>query len=161
MEDSYAQGIWRNSNKWNDLEEPPGAFRHLGGDVRAGQAAYAETGGLLRQPFQGGGIGLIISGYTFVRQDRKGLPGQMGIQTDAFVAEMMTLTTAVHEHGGKICMQLVHAGGQTGAETIGCRPVAPSAVAVAQFPETPAKLSSKDIAELVALFVAGAKRARE
>jgi 2,4-dienoyl-CoA reductase-like NADH-dependent reductase (Old Yellow Enzyme family) len=108
-----------------------------------------------------GGVGLIISGYTFVRPDGKGLPGQMGIHTDAFAAEMKTLTAAVHDHGGKICMQLVHAGGQTNAATIGCRPVAPSVVAVAQFPETPTELSPGDIAQLIALFSAGAKRARE
>ena len=58
-------------------------------------------------------------------------------------------------------MQLHHAGGQTSTATIGSRPVAPSAVAVAQFPETPAELSVEDIAGLVALFSAGAKRARE
>jgi 2,4-dienoyl-CoA reductase-like NADH-dependent reductase (Old Yellow Enzyme family) len=108
-----------------------------------------------------GGVGLIISSFTFVRLDGKALPGQMGIHTDAFNAEMRALTAAVHEHGGKICMQLVHAGGQTNTETIGGRPVAPSAVAIAQFPETPAELSVEDIAELVALFSAGAKRARE
>jgi 2,4-dienoyl-CoA reductase-like NADH-dependent reductase (Old Yellow Enzyme family) len=107
-----------------------------------------------------GGVGLLISGCTFVRPDGKGFPGQMGIQADAFSAEMKSLTAAVHEYGGKICMQLHHAGGQTSAATIGGRPVAPSAVAVAQFRETPVELSVEDIAELVALFSAGAKRAR-
>jgi 2,4-dienoyl-CoA reductase-like NADH-dependent reductase (Old Yellow Enzyme family) len=109
-----------------------------------------------------GGVGLIISGCTFVRPDGKGFPGQMGIHVDAsFGAELKALTAAVHDQGGKICMQLMHAGGQTSAATIGSRPVAPSALAVAQFPETPAELSLEDIAELVAHFSAGAKRARE
>ena len=35
-----------------------------------------------------GGVGLIISGFTFIRPDGKGFPGQMGIHTDAFAAEM-------------------------------------------------------------------------
>jgi 2,4-dienoyl-CoA reductase-like NADH-dependent reductase (Old Yellow Enzyme family) len=74
---------------------------------------------------------------------------------------MQALTSAVHHQGGKICLQLVHAGGQTSAKTIGCLPVAPSAVAVAQFPETPQELTREDIAELVALFGKGAARARE
>jgi 2,4-dienoyl-CoA reductase-like NADH-dependent reductase (Old Yellow Enzyme family) len=108
-----------------------------------------------------GGVGLIISGCTFVRPDGKGFPGQMGIQTDTFRAEMEALTAAVHDQGGKIAMQLHHAGGQTSSETAGGRPVSPSAVAVAQFPETPAELSLDDIAELVALFGSGAKRAKE
>jgi 2,4-dienoyl-CoA reductase-like NADH-dependent reductase (Old Yellow Enzyme family) len=108
-----------------------------------------------------GGVGLLISGCTFVCPEGKGFPGQMGIQTDAFATDMNALTASVHDQGGKICMQLHHAGGQTSAEIIGGRPVAPSAVAVAQFPETPAELSSEDIAQLVAQFSVGAKRARE
>jgi 2,4-dienoyl-CoA reductase-like NADH-dependent reductase (Old Yellow Enzyme family) len=108
-----------------------------------------------------GGVGLIVSGCTFVRPDGKGFPGQMGIHTEIFAAEMKALTAAVHDQGGKICMQLHHAGGQTTAATIGSRPVAPSGVAVAQFPETPAELSLEDIAELVELFSVGATRARE
>ena len=108
-----------------------------------------------------GGVGLIISSFTFIRPDGKGLPGQMGIHTDAFAEAMKNLTAAVHGHGGSICMQLVHAGGQTSTKTIGSQPVAPSAVALQQFPEIPAELLHEDIAELVALFGAGAARARE
>ena len=108
-----------------------------------------------------GGVGLIISGYAFIRPDGKQYPGQMGIHTDAFSAEMKALSSAVHKQGGKICMQLVHVGGQTNSAIAGSRPVAPSAIATAQFPETPAELSREEIAELVALFSAGAARARE
>lgn len=107
-----------------------------------------------------GGIGLIITGYTFIRPDGKQLPGQMGIHTDDFAAEMEALTAAVHHQGGKICLQLVHAGGQTTAKTIGRQPVAPSAVQVAQFPELPAELAIGDIEEIVACFAAAAGRAR-
>ena len=34
-----------------------------------------------------GGIGLIVSGYTFVRPDGKGFPGKMGIHTDDFATD--------------------------------------------------------------------------
>jgi len=108
-----------------------------------------------------GGVGLIITGYTFIRPDGKQLPGQMGIHSDGFAAEMLALTDAVHREGGKICLQLVHAGGQTSAKIIGRQPLAPSAVKVAQFPEQPAELSITDIQELVAQFGEGACRARE
>lgn len=108
-----------------------------------------------------GGVGLIVTGYTFIRPDGKQLPGQMGIHTDDFATEMRELTAAVHHHGGKICLQLVHVGGQTSSKTIGRQPLAPSAVAVSQFPETPAELSGEEIAALVAQFGAGAARARE
>ena len=108
-----------------------------------------------------GGVGLIITGYTFIRSDGKQLPGQMGIHTDAFDGEMRALTRSVHAEGGKICLQLVHCGGQTSAKITGLRPVAPSAVEVKQFPELPAELSPGDIETLVAEFGAGAARARE
>ncbi|MBA4373237.1 MAG: NADH-dependent flavin oxidoreductase [Thermodesulfovibrio sp.] len=108
-----------------------------------------------------GGIGLIITGYTYVRPDGKQMPGKMGIHTDAFAAEMQTLTRAVHDEGGKICMQLVHAGGQTTAKTAGRRPLAPSAIKVGQFPEEPEAMSRQDIDEIIAAFGNGARRAKE
>lgn len=108
-----------------------------------------------------GRIGLIISGYAFVRADGKQLPGQMGIQQDGFAASMRVLTDAVHREGGRICLQLVHSGGQTSSRIINTQPIAPSALQVDQYPETPAELSLSNIEELVMLFGAGARRARE
>ena len=108
-----------------------------------------------------GGVGLIITGYAFVRPDGKQLPGKMGIHTDDFTAEMRALTQAVHNEGGKICIQLVHAGGQTTAKTAGRRPLAPSAVKVEQFPEEPQAMSKQDIDECVAAFGDSARRAKK
>lgn len=108
-----------------------------------------------------GGVGLIITGYTYVRPDGKQMPGKMGIHTDAYSAEMQTLTRAVQNEGSKICIQLVHAGGQTTAKTAGRCPLAPSAVKVEQFPEEPQAMSQQDIDEIVAAFGDGARRAKE
>jgi 2,4-dienoyl-CoA reductase-like NADH-dependent reductase (Old Yellow Enzyme family) len=108
-----------------------------------------------------GGVGLIISGYTFVSPEGKQLPGKMGIHTDDFADEMRALSLAVHDEGGAICMQLVHAGGQTDSRSAGQQPLAPSAVKVEQFPEEPGEMSSADIARIVAAFADGARRAKE
>jgi 2,4-dienoyl-CoA reductase-like NADH-dependent reductase (Old Yellow Enzyme family) len=108
-----------------------------------------------------GEVALIFSGCTYVSLDGKGFPGQMGIYSDSFAVEMKELTAAVHDQGGKICMQLHHAGGQTSAATTGTQPVAPSPVKAKQFPETPTELSVDDIREIVASFGAGARRARD
>lgn len=105
-----------------------------------------------------GGVGLIVSGYTFVSPEGKQLPGKMGIHTDDFGAEMRALTQAVHEQGGKICIQLVHAGGQTDAKSAGRQPLAPSAVKVDQFPEQPQELSKEQIAGIIAAFAKGKTR---
>lgn len=107
-----------------------------------------------------GGVGLIMSGCTYVSPEGKGFPGQMGIDTDFYAAEMKGVVAAVHAQGGKICTQLHHAGGQTGSATIGRQPVAPSAVTVKQYPEIPAELSITEIEELVKAFGSAARRAR-
>jgi len=107
-----------------------------------------------------GGVGLIISGYTFVRPEGKQLPGKMGIHTDDFAPEMRSLTKAVHDEGGKICIQLVHCGGQTDTATAGRQPLAPSSVQVEQFPEVPGELTKDEISDIVKAFADGARRAR-
>lgn len=108
-----------------------------------------------------GECGLIITGYTFVRPDGKQLPGKMGIHTDAFASDMKNIVNVVHDEGGKICVQLVHAGGQTDSETAGRKPLAPSAVEVPQFSEIPAEMSVIDIKEIIDAFGDAARRAKE
>ncbi len=107
-----------------------------------------------------GKVGLIISGYTFVRPDGKGMPGKMGIHTDDFEKDFKKLTRAVHAAGGTIAIQLVHAGGQTTAQNAGRQPLAPSSIKVDQFPEIPAELSFDDIRDIVVAFGAGSRRAK-
>ena len=108
-----------------------------------------------------GGVGLIMTGYTFVRPEGKQLPGKMGIHTDEFCDDFKNMSSAVHEAGGTIAVQLVHAGGQTDSGTAGRQPVAPSAVQVEQFPEVPAELTSTEIQEIIDAFGKGAGRAKE
>ena len=107
-----------------------------------------------------GGVGLIISGYTFVRPDGKQAPGKMGIHTDEFAPEMKSLTKAVHDEGGKICIQLVHCGGQTDSATAGRQPLAPSSVKVDQFSEMPDELTKDEIRDIITAFKDGARRAK-
>jgi len=107
-----------------------------------------------------GGIGLIVTGYTFVRTDGKQLSGKMGIHRDDFAMDYENLTHAVHDSGGKIAIQLVHAGGQTDAKHAGRQPLAPSAVKVAQFSEIPAELTNAEIGDIVTAFAEAARRAR-
>lgn len=107
-----------------------------------------------------GAIGLIITGYAFVRPEGKQLPGKMGIHTDAFVDDYEKLTSVVHDAGGKVALQIVHAGGETDAKAAGRQPLAPSAVKVDQFPEMPVGLSEDEINDIVTAFGEGARRAK-
>lgn len=107
-----------------------------------------------------GGIGLIISGYTFVRPEGRQLPSQMGIHDDGFEADYLKLTEAVHDAGGRLAVQLVHVGGQTDSASAGRQPLAPSAVEVDQFTEIPAELTVEEIGNIVDAFGEGARRAK-
>ncbi len=108
-----------------------------------------------------GGIGLIISGYTYVRPDGKQLSGKMGIYTDAFAEDFKKLTRTVHDLGGKIAVQLVHAGGQADLKALGKKPVAPSAIKAAAFPEIPQALPILEIEDISDAFAKAAGRAKE
>ncbi len=66
-----------------------------------------------------GGVGLIITGYAYVTPDGIGFPKQTGIHDDAMIEPMSRLTAAVHEAGGIVALQIVHAGGQTRSGWIG------------------------------------------
>jgi 2,4-dienoyl-CoA reductase-like NADH-dependent reductase (Old Yellow Enzyme family) len=119
----------------------------------------ARLAGLYRRLVRGG-VGLIISGYTFVRADGKQLPGKMGIHTDDLLPALCDLTDVVHEEGGRIFCQLVHAGAQASAKTIGSQPLAPSAVPAPNYAEVPREPSVAEIGELVTAFAEGARRAQ-
>ncbi len=54
-----------------------------------------------------GGVGLIISGHTYIRQDGQASPWQLGVYKDELIPGLREMTDAVHAAGGKI----VHATG--------------------------------------------------
>ncbi|MBW2411249.1 MAG: NADH:flavin oxidoreductase [Deltaproteobacteria bacterium] len=107
-----------------------------------------------------GGVGLIVSSYTYVRPEGKQLPGKMGIYTDDFAADFQKLTAAVHEAGGLLAVQLVHAGGQTDPNIAGRQPLAPSAIKVDQYPQEPEELTRDGIKDIIGAFGDSARRAK-
>lgn len=60
-----------------------------------------------------GEVGFIISGDTFVAQDGQARAKQSAIYSDDFIPALQQMTTAVHDAGGKIAMQLAHCGPNT------------------------------------------------
>jgi 2,4-dienoyl-CoA reductase-like NADH-dependent reductase (Old Yellow Enzyme family) len=107
-----------------------------------------------------GEVGLIITGYTFVRLDGKQTRGSMGAQSNEFSPEMRSLCKAVHEKGGKLCVQLVHTGGQARVAA-GTRLLAPSALQAPEYSAVPSEMSARDIAEVTAAFGESARRAKD
>lgn len=106
-----------------------------------------------------GRVGLIITGYAFVRMDGKQTRGSLGAQTDDFAPELRELSRAVHDEGGKLCMQLVHTGGQARVAA-GTRLLAPSPVQAPHYTASPSEMTEQDIREVAAAFGEAALRAR-
>jgi 2,4-dienoyl-CoA reductase-like NADH-dependent reductase (Old Yellow Enzyme family) len=108
-----------------------------------------------------GGVGLLITGYAYVRPDGKQAQGKLGIYDDSLVAALKSVPRRVHDRGGRIVAQLVHAGGQANRNVTGLPPVAPSAVSVPYYPEIPKELSPEEILEIASAFGRAAGRAKE
>ncbi|MBU3130985.1 NADH:flavin oxidoreductase [Clostridium gasigenes] len=60
-----------------------------------------------------GGVGTIITGYSFVTEDEQPNPGMMGIYNDSFIEEYKKITDKIHSLGANIIMQIVYGGFMT------------------------------------------------
>jgi 2,4-dienoyl-CoA reductase-like NADH-dependent reductase (Old Yellow Enzyme family) len=107
-----------------------------------------------------GGVGLIITGYAFVLPEGRGLPKQTGVHSDELVDSLGRMTDAVHEAGGLVALQIVHAGAQTRSEWIGTTARGPSAVIHPSFGESVEELTRDQISGIVTAFASAARRAR-
>ena len=72
------------------------------------------------------GVGLIITGLAYVSKDGQSAPWQLGIDRDECVPGLKEMTGAVHDVGGKIALQISHAGIESDPELTGCAPQGPS-----------------------------------
>ena len=106
-----------------------------------------------------GGVGLIISGHTYIRQDGQASPWQLGVYKDELIPGLREMTDAVHAAGGKIVLQLAHAGHFAPEKLTGQTPVVASDYE--GLSRTPRKeLTVQDIQDLIAAFADAAKRAQ-
>lgn len=116
-------------------------------------------------------LGLIITEGTYPRFESQGFVGQPGIVTDEQVAGWRRVADAVHARGGRIVMQVMHAGRVTHPDVNGGRRVeAPSAIAIQGAGHTeqgkqaypvPHALTVEEAREVRDDFVAAARRAVE
>lgn len=107
-----------------------------------------------------GGVGLIITGHAYVRQDGQAGPNQLGVYSDELLPGLRDMVQTVHDHGGKIVLQLAHAGFFANAKLTGKIPLAPSAIE--DLANTPRReMTHQDIQEVIEAFGDAAMRARE
>lgn len=117
-------------------------------------AGYVE----LHRRLAAGGVGLNFTGFVSVHPSGKYTPSMPNLETDEHVAAFARVADAVHEEGGKIFVEIAHAGSQAKeAESI----VAPSAVPNPAFGHHPRAADEEEIVELVDAFGRTAGRVKE
>lgn len=108
-----------------------------------------------------GGVALNITEAAYVHRVGKGFPNQLGIDDDALVPGLRRLTTAVHDAGGRVGIQLYHGGRQANVMVTGGTVVAPSPIPCPVMQAMPHELTVAEIADLVQVFVQAGRRAQE
>ncbi|KPZ23307.1 2,4-dienoyl-CoA reductase [Pseudomonas coronafaciens pv. zizaniae] len=123
------------------LEERPGGFERMA-------VYFAERAR--------GGVGLMVTG-GIAPNEEGGVYDGAAMLTNAEEAEQhRTVTRAVHDAGGKICLQILHAGRYAYSR----KQVAPSAIQAPINPFTPRELDEEGIEKQISDFVNCATLAR-
>nr|WP_213395599.1 NADPH-dependent 2,4-dienoyl-CoA reductase [Yoonia sp.] len=103
-----------------------------------------------------GGVALMVTGGMAPNPEGGVFPGAAGLYTDADIANHRIVTTRVHDAGGKIAMQILHAG----RYAYGPKCVAPSAIKSPISPFAPQELDEDGIEKQISDIVTAATRAR-
>ncbi|VXC67932.1 NADPH-dependent 2,4-dienoyl-CoA reductase [Pseudomonas sp. 9Ag] len=124
------------------LEEMPNGFERMA-------AFFAERAR--------GGVGLIVTGGVGPNEEGSVRAGAAKLSTQEEAEEHKVVTQAVHEAGGKICMQILHAGRYAYSPQL----VGPSAIQAPINPFTPRELDEEGIEKQIRDFVNCASLAQE
>lgn len=116
-------------------------------------------------------FGFLISEGIFPTERGRGYAFEPGLVTDEHVAGWRRVTEAVHDHGGRISAQLMHAGRTSHSALLGGElPVGPSPIAIpgetytaeGKLPnEVPQALDTAGIREAITAYADAAERAVE
>ncbi|MBD8043985.1 FAD-dependent oxidoreductase [Arthrobacter sp. Sa2BUA2] len=122
-------------------------------DPRALGAFYAERAA--------GGAALIVTGGTAVSREGSGGRTYLVSGGGAFLDAAGAALEAVHDAGGRLALQLFHAGRYAFEDTFGLQPLAPSPVWSAFSRSMPAAMNQEQIARTLEDFAGAARLARE
>lgn len=140
---------------------------------------YSATDGLANEfhlvhlgQFALGGAGLILAEATAVSPEGRISPEDLGLWDDRQIVPLGHITDFVHRHGGKIGVQLAHAGRKAstyapgrgkGAVAVGnggWEVVGPDTQSFHELFPTPRMMGAEDILGVVEAFAAAARRAQ-
>ncbi len=107
-----------------------------------------------------GEVGLIISSYAFVSPEGQSSRWQLAVYGDRFLPGLRDMAQAVHAVGGKIALQLVHAGANSDQSLSGLDPVGPSS-GKSEGKPTYRQAGIDDIAAFKSAFAQAAVRAKK
>ena len=124
------------------LEERPGGFERMA-------VYFAERAH--------GGVGLMVTGGIAPNEEGGVYKGAAKLSTPEEAAQHRIVTEAVHEAGGKICLQILHAGRYAYSPNL----VAPSAIQAPITPFKPKELDAAGIEQQIADFVNCAQMAQQ
>lgn len=125
-----------------NLEEQPGGFERMA-------AYFAERAR--------GGVGLIVTGGIAPNAEGAVFMGAAKLSTGEEADHHKVVTDAVHEAGGKICMQILHAGRYAYSKIA----VAPSGIQSPISPFPPTELDQEGVEKQLNDFINSAKLAQK
>ena len=107
-----------------------------------------------------GGVGYITVEHTGILQQGKASPKMLLISSDEHALTIERMIEAVHRVGGKIVVQINHAGRQTSSAVTGSPIVGPSPISCPTRNEIPRELSVGEIEEITEAFSMAAQRVK-
>jgi 2,4-dienoyl-CoA reductase-like NADH-dependent reductase (Old Yellow Enzyme family) len=107
-----------------------------------------------------GGVGLIISGHAYVSREGQAGPWQLGAYSDECIRGLAEMTETVHALGGKVALQLAHAGSRAASSLSKLEPMGPSVVGTEAGP-VGREMTTADMEETAEAFASAAIRARK
>jgi 2,4-dienoyl-CoA reductase-like NADH-dependent reductase (Old Yellow Enzyme family) len=107
-----------------------------------------------------GGVGLIITGYTYVKEEGKSFHKQSGVSRDDHIPGLSRIAKTIHENGDncKVALQIVHSGRQSRVIE---NTIAPSALEEKLTRKMPRKMTVEEIKDVVNAFSQAVRRAKE
>jgi 2,4-dienoyl-CoA reductase-like NADH-dependent reductase (Old Yellow Enzyme family) len=107
-----------------------------------------------------GGVGLIITSHAYVSREGQSGLGQLGIYSGELVPGLAAMADAVHNAGGKITVQLAHAGCHAAPDLTGQMPLGPSSIKGEDMPNC-REMTGDDFQIVPEAFGKAAARAQE
>ncbi len=107
-----------------------------------------------------GGVGLIITGYSYVQESGKAFDKQMGVYKDDYIPGLSRIAETVHKNGDncKVALQIAHCGRQSRHLD---NTIAPSALEEKLTRKIPCEMTIEVIQDTIDAFSQAIRRAKE